>query len=520
LMYTDFQTASPDTPFKQIEEAMIRRTQRFLPVTEKGKVVGAITRTDLLRVLHDDILNKPGIVEEARAREEAFARNIANLMKDRLPAETFELLKSLGGTADEMGFSAYAVGGFVRDLLTGTENFDLDVVVEGQGIKFAQAVAKKLGGRVRAHQKFGTAVVVQPDGRKFDIATARTEYYEYPAALPTVELGSIKKDLYRRDFTINALAIRINEKGFGDLIDFFGGQRDIKENTIRVLHNLSLIEDPTRAFRAIRFEVRMGFTISRHTQNLIKNAVKMELFHRLAGGRIYTELALIFKETAPLPTLKRLDDFGLLRFIHPRLKFTKELEAMVSAISEALAWFRLLFLDVEADAWLVYFMGIFDMAPEKEVEELGKRLTIPERYMIKLRLARREGGRVLAEFYRNPQMRPYQVYRLLEHLPVEVLLFMTAKAKTEKAKKNISLHLTQYRGMETLVTGRDLQKMGLPPGPMYKKVLDALLEAKMDGELETRGDEEKYVRKYIKASGTAKVTKSAAAAKKGARGGA
>jgi tRNA nucleotidyltransferase (CCA-adding enzyme) len=497
LMSTDFKTISEDTSFKTIEDIMIRHTQRFLPVVEKGKVIGAITRTDLLRTLQDGLMERERVGPKYKG-DEGYGKNIGSLVRERLPAETLELLHDIGKTADELGISAFAVGGFVRDLLINVENFDLDIVVEGNGVRFAYAIAKNYGARVRAHHKFGTAVVIIPGGLKFDVATARTEYYEYPAALPTVELGSIKKDLYRRDFTVNALAIRINEKGFGELMDFFGGQRDLKDKTIRVLHNLSLIEDPTRAFRAIRFEVRMGFTISKHTQELIKSAVKMELFHRLAGGRIYAELRLIFKETAPLLAMKRLEDFGLLRFIHPKLKVTREMESVFSSISETLAWFKLLFLDMESDSWLVYFMGLFDPLTEKEAVELAASLTIPERHVKKLRTVKREGKRVLGEFYRQPDITPYQVYLLLSPLPVEALLYMMAKTKSASSKKHISLFLTQYRDVQPDLTGDDLLEMGLQPGPHFKKLLASLLEAKMDGVLTNRAEEERFIKERIR----------------------
>jgi len=496
LMSTDFKTIPEDTSFKTIEDIMIRHTQRFLPVVEKGKVIGAITRTDLLRTLQDGLMERERVGPKYKG-DEAYGKNIASLVRERLPSDTLELLHDIGKTADELGISAYAVGGFVRDLLISVENFDLDVVVEGDGIRFAYAIAKKYGARVRPHHKFGTAVVIIPGGLKFDVATARTEYYEYPAALPTVELGSIKKDLYRRDFTVNALAIRINEKGFGELMDFFGGQRDLKDKAIRVLHNLSLIEDPTRAFRAIRFEVRMGFTISKHTQELIKSAVKMDLFHRLAGGRVYSELRLIFKETAPLSALKRMEDFGLLRFIHPKFKVTKEMESIFSSISETLAWFKLLFLDMESDSWLVYFMGLFDPLTEKEAAELAARLTVPERHVKKLHTAKREGKRILGEFYRQPDITPYQVYLLLSVLPVEALLYMMAKTKTASSKKHVSMYLTQYRDVQTDLTGDDLLEMGLQPGPHFKKLLASLLEAKMNGVLTNRAEEERFIKERI-----------------------
>ncbi len=498
FMTTDFKSVSPDASFKAVEDIMIRHTQRFLPVVEQDKVVGAITRTDLLRALHDSLVEREKS-EPAYRGEEGFGRNVSGIIRERLPEATQALLHKLGETADELGISAYAVGGFVRDLLLGVDNLDLDLVVEGNGIDFAYRVAKKFGARVRPHHQFGTAVVVLPGGLKFDIATARTEYYEYPAALPTVELGSIKKDLYRRDFTINALAIRINEKGFGELMDFFGGQRDLKEKTVRVLHNLSLVEDPTRAFRAIRFSARMGFNISKHTQELIRSAANMDLFHRLSGGRIYSELRLIFDETAPLSAMKRLEDFGLLRFIHPKLKVTREMGSMFSSISETLVWFRLLFLDMESDPWLVYFMGLLSFLPEKDAGDLASKLTIPERHVRKLELSRREGLRVLGEFYSQPDISPYQVWLMLSPMPIEVLLFMMAKARTENAKKNISMYLTQYKDVQAELTGKDLLAMGFKPGPHLKKLLSRILEAKMDGKLHDRADEERFVKELIAA---------------------
>jgi len=181
---------------------------------------------------------------------------------------------------------------------------------------------------MRTHQKFGTAVVVLPGGVKLDIATARLEYYETPAALPTVELSSIKKDLYRRDFTINTLAVRLNRDRYGELIDFFGGLRDIKERTIRILHNLSFVEDPTRVFRAIRFEQRFDFPIGKHTRNLIRSAVSLKLFNKLSGERIYDELVLMFSELDPLKVLRRMEELDLLKFLHPNLRFGAELERL------------------------------------------------------------------------------------------------------------------------------------------------------------------------------------------------
>ncbi|MCK7504238.1 MAG: hypothetical protein MZV70_09195 [Desulfobacterales bacterium] len=185
-----------------------------------------------------------------------------------LRKRTLKKLTEIGSLADSLGYHAFLVGGFVRDLLLRIENYDIDIVIEGDGLLFAEEMAKNFGVKVRPHKEFATAKIIYPDGFKIDIATARLEYYKAPAALPVVEHSSLKLDLHRRDFTINTLAISLNKNTFGLLIDFFGAQRDIKEKTIRVLHSLSFVEDPTRVFRAIRFEHRFGFQIGKHTLSL------------------------------------------------------------------------------------------------------------------------------------------------------------------------------------------------------------------------------------------------------------
>jgi tRNA nucleotidyltransferase (CCA-adding enzyme) len=204
---------------------------------------------------------------------------------------------------------------------------------------------------------------VLQNGIKLDIATARLEYYESPAALPTVELSSIKKDLYRRDFTVNTLAVRLNRQRSGELIDFFGGLRDIKDKTLRVLHSLSFVEDPTRVLRAIRFEQRFDFKLSKHTENLIKSAVNMKLFNRLTGKRIHAELVLLFSEAEPLKVLRRMKQFDLLKFLHPDLKATAETDRLFTGIGETLTWFN--FLDLRSDR------GMFLACAARPVEGKG-----------------------------------------------------------------------------------------------------------------------------------------------------
>ena len=344
---TGVPTVKPSTALNIIESLMIEQNRRFMPVVEGNKITGAITRTDLLRSLYESLLRKNRIGAREKLTEKTLTgKNLLSALKSRFPEEIFNLLKLSGEVAGDLEFPAYLVGGSVRDLIRGESNFDIDIVIEGDGIVFAQALGNKLNVKIKSHKRFGTAVVIT-DFLKFDVATARTEYYESPAALPRVEISSIKKDLYRRDFTINTLAIKLDPGDFGKLIDFFGGQKDIKEKTIRILHNLSFIEDPTRAFRAIRFSERFGFKISKHTINLIKTAVRINLFDKLSGSRMYDELNLLFTETEPLKAVKRLAELDLLKFIHHGLAVTKTLEETFKAIQETYAWFKLLFFEEE-----------------------------------------------------------------------------------------------------------------------------------------------------------------------------
>jgi tRNA nucleotidyltransferase (CCA-adding enzyme) len=493
FMTTGGPVAGPDMPMSQVERIMIEEHQRFIPVLDPGgALVGAITRTDLLRSLHEERLAGISETDEFGLRS---TRNIKSLLEERLPPEVTETLKVVGEVADDAGFPVYLVGGIVRDLLLRVTNLDVDIVVEGDGITFAGMLIKITGGRMKTHQKFGTAVVVLPNGLKLDIATARLEYYESPAALPTVELSSIKKDLYRRDFTINTLAVRLNRKRYGTLIDFFGGLRDIKEKTIRVLHSLSFVEDPTRVLRAIRFEQRFDFHLSKHTQNLIRTAVNMKLFNRLTGERIYSELVLMFSEAEPLKVLRRMKDLDLLKFIHPGLKGSTEAERLFVSIGETLTWFRLLYLDLKIQKWYLYFLGLLDHLKDTAVEDTLERLSIPARIRERVRQTRARYRDVLYVFYKEPALPPSRIYGLLVSLEVEAILLIMAKAKQETAKKYISLYLTHLRNVKVTLSGDDLKALGIPPGPRYKEILAELLDAKLDGLVRNRGEELEFARK-------------------------
>ena len=287
-----------------IEQKIIDLKQRVVPVIENRVIVGVITRTDLLNFL---VEHNREVVQSEKTDTSGLkprTRYVGNLLNTRLNEHVLSLLSDIGNAADTLGVEVFVVGGFVRDLMLERPNEDVDVVVEGDGIAFAQYFASLHNCRCHPHRKFNTAVIVFEDGYKVDVASARLEYYETPAALPVVENSSIRMDLTRRDFTINTLAISLNTESFGTLIDYFGGVRDIKDKIVRIIHNLSFIEDPTRIFRAIKFSNRFGFRIGKVTSNLIKNALNVGAVKHLSGLRVLSELKQIFGEDNPWPALQ------------------------------------------------------------------------------------------------------------------------------------------------------------------------------------------------------------------------
>jgi tRNA nucleotidyltransferase (CCA-adding enzyme) len=502
---TDAEVTHPDAPLSDIESSMIEKNQRFMPVVEETQVVGAITRTDLLRNLYEETLRRSKVQQKDLREKPSLGRTISRMITERFPEGVIKFLKIAGDVADSLKFNVYLVGGSVRDLLRSEKNLDIDLVVEGEGIAFAKNVAQKLKGvKLATHKRFNTAKILFTEdaeikmpspGFLVDIATARTEYYEEPASLPKVETSSIKKDLYRRDFTINTLAVKLNPGEFGRLIDFFGGQRDIREKSIRVLHNLSFVEDPTRAFRAVRFSERFGFRISKHTENLMKSALKLNLFERLSGTRIYDELALTFQETEPVLSLKSLAHYGLLKVIHPDLLFSDSLEKTLQSTHESLAWFDLLFLEEGIDRSRVYIMALIsDLEREKRKAAL-KRLSTPQKD-VKLIL---DGLDESAEVIRQLRTRdPVKIYKVLKLIDLETIIYTMAVSRNREIQKAISRYLLELRNIKTHLRGKDFMKMGITPGPIYSEIMNALLEKKLQGLIESREDEIAFVKGYRK----------------------
>jgi len=498
-MATDIEPVAPQTPFARLQELIVGRHQRILPVVDEGRLAGVVTRTDLLRHMVSGSGTALGPQPTDGEGRLAGRKQLLRRMSLQLPARVVGLLRELGQIGDTFGVKIYAVGGFVRDLLLQKENLDVDIVVEGDGIAFARAVEKVMPCRIRTHAKFGTAVIILEDGFKVDVASTRMEYYVAPGALPNVEHASIKLDLYRRDFTINTLAIALAGDDFGSLLDFFHAQKDLRDKAVRVLHNLSFVEDPTRVFRAIRFEQRLGFQLGRHTEALLRSAVRMGFVNRVGGVRVFNELKLILREDDPVAPVARMAGFDLLKVLHPAMTWNDQVAERLRGAGRAIHWFDLLYPEAPCRGWMVYLLCLLTDLRGPQVQAFCRRLAVPPRDQQVLTDERRRAQAALRRLDRalhgRREIRASRIYRWLQPLSAESLVYLVALSGNIELRQAVSHYVAHQRDVRTLLDGNDLRRLGVPPGPEYARILNVLLDARLDGKVLSREDELNLVRR-------------------------
>ncbi len=485
-------TITPETPLPEIERLIIEGDTGRLPVMQDDRLVGIVTRSDVIRAIHGERY----AIHHTLYRGAGPTRNIWALFSSKVPEPARALLREIAEEATGLGLTIFLVGGAVRDLLVGNETIDLDLLVEGEGIPLAEAVVRRLGGHVVAHPKFHTGKVELPDGRTVDLATARTEFYQYPAALPTAEHSSVREDLYRRDFTINAMAMQLNGEEPGRLLDPFGGSRDLAEGIIRVLHNLSFVEDPTRILRAVRFEARFGFRLDERTEELARHAIEMELLDRVSGQRIREELRAIFRKPFPEVALRRLDDLGVLTALEPGWRFTGPAPEY-GRLEDALAWARTQ-PDVAAhtiEAGAQRLLLVFCRLSPEAGARLAQRLRLPQR---ELKLAAQAPTlfELLPELLHEP-LKPSELDTLLHPLNVPLCLALLALAESPLVWERVQHYLTELIHVPVPLTGEELKRLGVPRGPVFSRLITRLRALRLDGEIATRADAEAAVRALL-----------------------
>jgi len=494
FMARDPITVSPEADIQELERLLARTGIGRVPVVADGALVGIVTRKDLLRAEHGESYLDRRLTQQRGEASRRFMESVETL----LPQEAHDAVGTIGRLADEAGLRAHVVGGFVRDMLLGVPNLDVDIVIEGDGLSFAMDVAQRLDRRVRVHHRFGTAVLVWSRSLHIDITSARTEYYQRPGALPTVERSSLRQDLFRRDFSINAMAASINPESYGQIADPFGGLRDLEHGVVRTLHSLSFVEDPTRVLRAARFEERFRFAIDPSTEALLRQAVEMGMLDEVSGARMREELLDIVDEEHVAAALERLRELGVLEHLLPeRTDMTLAL-ADLAAVEEAYAG--------SAPA--------FERPPRRRTALMtalaarAGRLSA-DRWCRWLRFGREYGEPIVVTADRQDAlnarlrdrrgMRASRLYFLLEALPAETLLYLWATGD-EAVRRRVEEYVRVLAPTRPAISGADLIALGLEPGPVYSAILAQARADRLDARAVGREAElanlKRLVRRY------------------------
>ena len=479
-------TVSPEASVSEAHRMMVLYNIGRLPVVDSaGGLAGIVTRTDMLRALYPYSIAHEEQAEEA---SRPWTENVGELMAQELVPWVEILLRRLGERAESLGMKAHVVGGFVRDLLLGRGNLDLDMVIEGDAIEFARSWERD-GCRIAIHQRFKTGTVVFPGGRKVDVATARREFYEFPVAQPEVTSDSLKHDLYRRDYTVNAMAITVNPEEWGKLHDYFGGRRDLQRKTLNVLHNLSFVEDPTRVMRGVRLEQRLHFRIGPTTHRLLESCIRGGLIARLSGVRLRSELELILTEREPYPIVRRLAELGFWQNLTFGLHIGRECRKAFLRLSFFTRRMGRDLPDFGDSLWLAFLSAILVEADAQAVDTAISRLQLgqEEGKIVRDSL---DGLRTVEQQLGGRQEKTNsEIYRALENLNFTVILFWAAATDRWRVRRRLLVYLMRLHRIQPMLTGRDLLDLGYRRGPLIGDILDGLKMARLEGAVETREEE-------------------------------
>ncbi|MEH2122371.1 CBS domain-containing protein [Nostoc sp.] len=513
-MTTNLKTITPDTTLPQIESVMVTYDIGRLPVLENGQLVGIVTRTDVLRELHQERAEDGGGGKAKRVKSNI---NLPQL-QTKLAPQLWQLLTTASQEAEKRGWHLYLVGGAVRDLLLADAAGslmikDIDLVVDGfhksadvgAGVELASSLQQLYpAARLEIHGAFQTAALLwhkdpELDSLWVDIATARTEFYPYPAANPEVEASSIRQDLYRRDFTMNAIALRLTTPRSGELLDFFGGLLDLEAKQIRVLHANSFIEDPTRIYRGVRFAVRFGFQIEPQTEEFIRYAINSGVYDRTAQEnsrtpalqtRLKTELKYILEAPYWKSALQLLDNLGALQCIHPTLKLDAELLRQLRLLERCLRRF-----DPQPTLihWEMRLETLIAHVTSQYRAKVAKNLQLPEDSIARLKNLAQVQTEVMTLL---PSLqRPSQVVQLLRQYDLPMLILIAVQSSQE-IRHQIWEYLTVWANVQPLLNGNDLKKLGYKPGPQYRQILDNVVAATLDGVIKDKTEAKEFLAKH------------------------
>ena len=419
--------------------------------------------------------------------------NLARPLKTALSESEWDVLQRIAEAANELAMPLYVVGGVPRDLILDKPIGDFDFVVEGKAEKLAKVLASKYGGKVTVHGKFGTAKwdlrdsKVEHQGsdgqwRTIDLVTARSETYKHPGALPTVQPGAIEDDLRRRDFTINAVAVRLDPGHFGEVRDDFGGWEDLQAGTIRALHEDSFRDDPTRMYRAVRYEQRYGFQIADETLGLVGDG--RPFIEKLSAQRIRHELDLILEEPLAVAMLDRLAELNLLSSIHPALSFDDEAARRITGVERR----QPLSLPKWPPHELRWACWLLALHPA-DIELINKRL----HFGGALFKAMTAAAQLWADLDSLQDAAAGRWVERLDAAPLMAVYAAYLALRPGRGREALEQYLVHWRHVKPKATGHELKRMGIKPGAQYKRILDELRRAWLEGEILSESDEDEYL---------------------------
>lgn len=492
FMTTDVITVQPETSVNEIKKLLLTNHIARVPVVNtNNQIIGIITGTDLLRIIHDDLISEPLSIYDNESNLHLKERGyISERVLKVLPPEKLNFLRQAGKLAQSLSMKLFIAGGLVRDIMLFYKgiirdpeifsNMDIDFVVQGDGIEFAQKLSQKFNGATKFYQEFQTATVNIQDLNEIDVATARFEYYRHPGALPSIEAGSIRNDLQRRDFSINAMAIALNPDNFGALLDYFEGQNDIDSRNIRILHNLSFIEDPTRMFRAVRFAARYDFKIEPRTRSLINNIVENNELKDISRGRLKSELIQVLKEFSAGKACRFLDKYGILNRFWPEIKFDQKLlSGFNRAGSLILKWYKaeiISYCDIKVD-WIKLYI-LFSNLDVSECLSLSEKLFFSRKDLDRIQAFNTLNTKFLGKRHLKTSM-PGDYYFDFKTLDLNQII-ATAALGNEVFQKKVQEYLEFYSNVILAITGSDVIDAGVKQGPEIKNILNKLIKLVVD----------------------------------------
>ncbi|NMA66372.1 MAG: CBS domain-containing protein, partial [Clostridiaceae bacterium] len=500
FMSGNVKAVQKDTPVSEVQRLMIENNIGRLPIIDGDRLVGIVSRTDLLRTLHGEVQARHKIVYNTAGKTKYY-NNISDLMRRSLTPSVWSLLKQVGKISDGLKFNVYAAGGIVRDIMLGADSLDIDLVVEGDGILLADTLAAAFNARVRKFEKFGTAEIEFEDGLKVDIATARVEFYEYPAALPEVESSSLRQDLYRRDFTINAMAVALNENNFGNLVDFFGGREDLQyglTGMIRVLHNLSFIEDPTRIIRAVRFEQRYKMDIEPQTLKLLREAVNQKVLDKVSNARLWDEIKHVLKEPRAAIMLERLAELDIWPYLFPGVNYW-ETEPVQKRLASSMSVLKSWGFPEPTEKWLPYIIAILHWSNEEECLEICQKYNLSKRQSEKIIKTVSNWQEIISLMGKLPMdnSSTINLARIMIELSRAAYPVLLSILEEQRLRDRFRQLLNLIHASKPAISGKFIKSLGYRPGPIYREVLEALWEARIEGKVLNEEQEKDFVRKYL-----------------------